>query len=76
VFVSWPTRKKTSQQAEPIRPRLLRIKDAAKYLALTPYSMRELARAGTIPFIQVGHRWLFDIRELDRFVEHNAGARF
>jgi excisionase family DNA binding protein len=49
--------------------RLLTVKDAAEYLSCTIWAVRELAWAQKVPSIKIGRRLLFDIRDLDAFVE-------
>jgi excisionase family DNA binding protein len=59
-----------------IIPRLLRIRDAAKYLSATEWQMETLVREGTIPFFVLGRRRVIDRLELDRYAEHrNAEAK-
>jgi hypothetical protein len=61
----------TRSQTNPTR-RLLRLKDAAQYLALAPQSLRRLVQAGELPVITLaeGHApWLLDVRDLDGWIE-------
>jgi excisionase family DNA binding protein len=53
--------------------RLLRLKDAAVYLGLSPWKLRRLVWAGRLPVVQdcEGSPFLFDCRDLDSFVEDN-----
>ena len=55
-----------------IAPRLMRIKQATVYLATSPDRLRMLVQTGEIPYIP-GDRptsaWLFDIRDLDEWLE-------
>lgn len=57
----------------PVRPQLLSLKDAATYLALTPWALRERVWKGHIPFVQYpeGRKMYFDIRDLDQAIEDN-----
>lgn len=58
---------------EPSQPsrRLLTVKDTAAYLSCTVWAVRELAWAQKVPFVKIGRRLLFDIQDLNRFVERN-----
>ena len=68
---------KDSQQAQriasPMSPRLLPLKDAAKWLGLTVWAMRERIWAGDVPVVRFsgGRKMYLDIRDLERFIEQN-----
>lgn len=51
--------------------RLLKLKEACKYLSLSPWRVRKLVCDRVLPFIQLEERgpFLFDIRDLDKFIE-------
>ena len=51
--------------------RLVRTRDAAAYLALSEWKIRELVRDGELPYIDDGKAgpWRFDLRDLDAYVE-------
>jgi excisionase family DNA binding protein len=51
------------------QPRLLDIKGAAAYLSTTVWCMRSLVWDKKLPAIRLGKRLLFDIADLDRFVD-------
>lgn len=53
--------------------RLLRTKDAASYLSISEWKLRRLSQDGELPFIQHGEGtpFLYDIRDLDVFIEKN-----
>ena len=59
--------------------RLLRTKDAAKYLSMSPWTLRRMVERGELPFISSGDNssaWRFDIRDLDRWIEqHRIGGQ-
>jgi excisionase family DNA binding protein len=59
-----------------IPSRLLRLKDAARYLSLSPWKLRQLIYSGVIPFVQPepGSPYLLDLRDLDHYVETNKHA--
>jgi excisionase family DNA binding protein len=53
--------------------RLMRTRQAAKYLGLSTWALRNLVQHGEIPVIpQQGHApWLVDVRDLDSWIERN-----
>jgi excisionase family DNA binding protein len=53
------------------RRRLLRLKDAAIYLSLSPWKLRRLIWEGRLPVVQdcEGSPFLFDRHDLDSYVE-------
>jgi len=56
-----------------IQRRLLRTKEAAEYLRLSAWQIRQLTANGKIPVIQYDDRgkFFFDMRDLDAFIERN-----
>jgi excisionase family DNA binding protein len=57
-----------------VAPRLVRVKQAAAYLAISPWKLRNLVQQGLIPYIEDGggtSPWRFDIRDLDEYIERN-----
>jgi excisionase family DNA binding protein len=65
------------QSSIPPRKRLLRLKDAAHYLSLSPWKLRRLIWEGRLPVVQDGEGspFLFDQRDLDLYVEsHKRSA--
>ena len=55
--------------ASRVTPRLLRIADAADYMSCTFGFVEALMRERTIPVVVLGKRHLFDIRDLDAYIE-------
>jgi len=57
----------------PISPRLLPLKDAATWLGLTVWAMRERIWAGEIPVVQFpgGRKQYIDIQDLEAFISAN-----
>jgi excisionase family DNA binding protein len=52
--------------------RLLRTSEAARYLGVSKWKVRELVQSGELPYIQInGGPWLFDVRDLDAFIERH-----
>ena len=54
-------------------PRLLPLKDAAQWLGLTVWAMRERIWAGQIPVVQFpgGRKQYVDTKDLEAFIERN-----
>ena len=54
-------------------PRLLPIKDAAQWLGLTVWAIRERIWSGQIPVIQFpgGRKMYIDINDLESFIQKN-----
>jgi len=63
---------KLSLEAIPKR-RLLRTKQAAEYLNLSPWKLRRLIAYGQLPVVQAdeGAPFLLDIRDLDGYIERH-----
>jgi excisionase family DNA binding protein len=52
-----------------LTPRLVNIKEAARYLSCSVWALRQLEWAGELPSVRnLGKRILFDIRDLDALV--------
>jgi excisionase family DNA binding protein len=62
---------KTVQVGNQPRRRLLRLKDAAVYLSLSPWKLRRLVWERRLPVVQdcEGSPFLFDQLDLDTYVE-------
>lgn len=56
---------------EPIKPRLLTVKEASTYLGRSVPSIRELIWAGTIPIVRVGRRIHLDLLDLEEWIEQH-----
>jgi excisionase family DNA binding protein len=68
------TEQRTSERIKTavVPPRLLKTKHAARYLGMSPWSLRQLVSNGDISFISSGDRtssWKFDIHDLDAWIE-------
>ena len=72
-----PAKTKASTRAHwignPSAPRLLPLKDAAAWLGLSVWSLRERIWAGDIPVVRFpgGRRQFIDVQDLERFIEQN-----
>jgi len=53
--------------------RLLRTREAAQYLSISPWKLRKLIQDGRLPVVQDGEGtpFLLDLRDLDSYVERN-----
>ena len=71
---------KGSQKAQrithPLTPRLLPLKEAARYLGLTTWAMRERIWAGDIPVVRFpgGRKMFIDTADIERFIEGNKAT--
>ena len=56
-----------------LSPRLLPLKQAAEYLGLTVWALRERIWAGQIPVVQFpgGRKQYIDIKDIETFIEQN-----
>jgi excisionase family DNA binding protein len=63
-----------SANVTPLIPRLVKTKQAAEYLAISQWKLRNLVQQGLMPYIEDGggtSPWRFDIRDLDAYVERS-----
>lgn len=58
----------------PIERRLLSYDAARTYLGISLRAMKQLAADGEIRKTLIGHRVLFDVRDIDEFVERAKAA--
>lgn len=57
-----------------VQPRLIGIRDAAKYLGCTIWAARSLAWGRSVPSLKIGNRVLFDKADLDAYIESQKVA--
>jgi excisionase family DNA binding protein len=62
----------TNSKFSTVPPRVVKLKEAARYLGISPVSVRRLIKRGFIKPIRVLRHVLISIVELDRFV--NSGG--
>lgn len=62
--------------SEEILKRLYSVREAARYLGISQWTVRALKSAGKLRCVRQGRRVLFDIRDLDWFIEHNKSEGF
>ncbi len=62
----------TQTRPKPAR-RLLRLREAALYIGMSVWKLRQIIQAGEIPVVQYGPNspWLVDQSDLDRWVERH-----
>jgi excisionase family DNA binding protein len=55
--------------------RLMRLKDAAKYLAISRGALRAKVQSGEIPAVIPGSNapWLLDVKDLDHWIDSHKG---
>ena len=53
--------------------RLLRTREAAYYLGSSMWKIRRLVQDGLLPYVSDsdGGRWLFDVKDLDEYIDAN-----
>lgn len=62
----------TSTDADNLKtpsPRLLDAKASGRYLGISSWSARNLGWSGQVPTVRIGRRVLFDLRDLDQYVD-------
>jgi excisionase family DNA binding protein len=62
------------QRGSEIRPRLLDVDDAARYLSMSDKGIRDLITKGELPYIQripARSPYLIDVRDLDDWIQKN-----
>jgi excisionase family DNA binding protein len=60
-----------SNRSDSVEPRALKTNEAAAYLGISPWKLRNLVQSGEISYIsgEGTSPWLFDKQELDRWIE-------
>lgn len=68
--------KETRAINNPLRQRLYPLKEAARHLGRSEWSMRELIWAGKIPVVRTegGRKIFVDIEDLDDFIRQNKST--
>ncbi len=53
--------------------RLMRTREAAIYLGSSMWKIRRLVQDGRLPYVSdsEGSRWLFDVKDLDAYIDTN-----
>jgi excisionase family DNA binding protein len=60
-----------SNRSEGVKPRVLKTNDAAAYLGISAWKLRNMVQSGEIAYIAGDGTspWLFDKQDLDRWIE-------
>ena len=58
-----------NKRTQLISRRLLTVREAAQYIGRTESAVRELVWNGKLPHIRTDRRVMFDIRDLDRWID-------
>ena len=68
------SKKKAQRIYDPQRPRLLTLKEAATFLGVGDWTMRDLVWSGTVPLVRFRRRMYFDVRDLEQLIERNKAT--
>jgi len=66
-----------SSSSKPVKPtfakRLLRVREAAHYLNVSPWKLRRLVQEGLLPLVQdrESEPWRVDLLDLDAYIERH-----
>ncbi len=52
-----------------VTPRLLSLEEAARYLGISKWTLRDLVFRGDLPCVRIKRRMLLDRQDLDRYLE-------
>ena len=58
-----------TRESIPLQKRLFSVEEAAEYLSLSPWTIREMGTHGRLPVVRLGRRVLFDREDLDQWIE-------
>lgn len=64
-------RQKKASNGATVSKRLYTVPECATYIGKTPGMIYQLVSERTIPFVKIGRSTLFDINDLDAFIEAN-----
>jgi excisionase family DNA binding protein len=57
------------QAIEQVTPRVLTVKQAAQYIGMSQWFIRELVYGRKVPYINVGKKIMFDRSDLDTYLD-------
>ena len=63
------SRKRTAGPGPTLPRRLCSLADAARYLAVSDWTVRQMVWRGDLPHIKTGKRILLDLRDLDGWID-------
>jgi excisionase family DNA binding protein len=68
-----PANPSTREAKRGLPRRLLRTREAANYLGSSMWKIRRLVQEGLLPYVAdaEGGRWLFDVKDLDAYIDTN-----
>jgi excisionase family DNA binding protein len=69
LSVAPPVRKRREPSKSSLPRRLCSLTDAARYLAVSDWTVRQMVWRGDFPHIKTGKRILLDLRDLDGWIE-------
>ena len=55
--------------------RLYSAREAARYLGVSQWAVRHLQWSDKLPYVRQGRRVLFDIHDMDKYIENNKRER-
>jgi len=55
--------------------RLISQKEAAEYLGISYWTVRDMVFRGDIPHIRIGRRILMDIKDLEEYIKKNKSSQ-
>ena len=64
-----PSQTRKKAEKPPLPRRLCSLADAARYLAVSDWTVRQMIWRGDLPHIKTGKRVLLDLRDLDGWIE-------
>ena len=62
---------RTGKRGQQTTPRLVSLLDAATYLGISYWTVRELINREELPAVRIGRRVMLDVDDLDGFIEAN-----
>ena len=64
-----------TETAQAPAPLLLDARETARVLSISPRTLARLTAAGSIPCVRIGHRVLFDPRDLTAWIDRQKGVQ-
>jgi excisionase family DNA binding protein len=64
-------KKKAQRINNPLYKRLLTLKEAAAFLGVGIWTMRDIVWSGSVPLVRFRRRMYFDVRDLEQLIERN-----
>jgi hypothetical protein len=66
------SKEKAAQRiSNPLSKRLLSLKEAAAFLGVGIWTMRDIVFSGAVPLVRFRRRMYFDIRDLEQLIDRN-----